>query len=110
MAVAKAAAQWLGIPLYGYLGTPFNNELSYPIGNIMGGSPYGRVGIVPDLQEHQIIPVNAEIMSEAAIGAILQHRVHWLTTQYMSVCDRGNARSGGWLSTCPSERVPRFSR
>jgi len=66
LAVAKAAAQRLGIPLCGYLGTPFNNELSYPIANIMGGSPHARVGIDPDLQEHQMIPVNAEIRSEAA--------------------------------------------
>ncbi len=76
LAVAKAAANGLGIPLYRYLGTPFNNELSYPISNMIGGGPHARVGIAPDMQEHQMIPVNAKTMSEA-VWAVVEawHRV-----------------------------------
>jgi enolase len=76
LAVAKAAAHGLGIPLYRCLGTPFNNELSYPISNIIGGGPHARVGMVPDMQEHQMIPVSAETMSEA-VWAVVEawHRV-----------------------------------
>lgn len=76
LAVAKAAADGLDIPLYRYLGSPFNNELSYPISNIIGGGPHARVGIAPDMQEHQMIPVNAETMSDA-VWAVVEawHRV-----------------------------------
>jgi enolase len=76
LAVAKEAANGLGIPLYRCLGTSFNNKLSYPISNIIGGGPHARVGVDPDMQEHQMIPVKAETMSEA-VWAVVEawHRV-----------------------------------
>jgi enolase len=76
LAVAKAAASGLDIPLYRYLGAPFRCELSYPIANIIGGGPHARLGVVPDMQEHQMIPVNAKTMSEAVWSVVQSwHRV-----------------------------------
>ena len=76
LAVAKAAAEGLDVPLYRYLGTPFSNELSFPISNIIGGGPHARLGVVPDMQEHQMMPVDAKTMSDA-VWAVVEawHRV-----------------------------------
>ena len=70
IAVAKAAASTLGLPLYRYLGGPFQRELSIPIANIIGGGPHARKGKAPDFQEHQVIPINAKNIKEAIIAVV----------------------------------------
>ena len=49
MAVAKAASQTLGIPLYHYLGGIFANMTPYPLGNVIGGGRHAVGGT--DIQE-----------------------------------------------------------
>lgn len=76
LAIAKAAANGLGMPLYRYLGTPFSSELSYPIANMIGGGPHARIGVAPDMQEHQMIFVGAKTMSQAVWSTVKAwHRV-----------------------------------
>jgi len=73
IAVAKAAADTLGLPLYRYLGTPFSSTLSVPLANLLGGGPHARPGVAPDFQEHQLVPMNAKSMKDVIDSCILAY-------------------------------------
>ncbi len=62
LAVAKAAAQYLGVPLYRYLGNPFVKRLPVPMMNILNGGAHASNNI--DIQEFMIMPVGAKSFSE----------------------------------------------
>lgn len=63
MAVAKAAAEEAGLPLYAYLGGPNAHILPTPMMNIINGGEHADNPI--DFQEFMIVPVGAETLSEA---------------------------------------------
>jgi enolase len=63
LATAKAAAAWLGIPLYRYLGGPNARRLPIPMMNIMNGGKHADNNV--DLQEFMVMPVGAPTFSEA---------------------------------------------
>jgi enolase len=63
MAVARAAADFLGIPLYKYLGGPHTTLLPVPMSNIINGGKHSDNKI--DFQEYMIMPVGAESLREA---------------------------------------------
>ena len=63
MAVAKAAASQLGIPLYKYLGGPNAKVLPVPMMNIINGGAHSDAPI--DFQEFMIVPVGAPSFREA---------------------------------------------
>ncbi len=62
MAVAKAAAKYLKLPLWRYLGTPFSTRLPVPTMNILNGGAHDSNNI--DIQEFMIMPVGAKNFSE----------------------------------------------
>jgi len=59
LAVAKAAAAELGLPLYRYIGGVSANTLPVPMMNIINGGSHADNSI--DFQEFMIMPVGAEI-------------------------------------------------
>jgi enolase len=63
MAVAKAAAQALGVPLYRYLGGTNAKTLPVPLMNILNGGKHADNNV--DFQEFMIVPVEAENFAEA---------------------------------------------
>ncbi|MEZ4274568.1 MAG: phosphopyruvate hydratase [Nitrospirales bacterium] len=63
LAVARAAAQELGIPLFRYLGGVSARELPVPMMNIINGGAHADNGL--DLQEFMIMPVGATSFREA---------------------------------------------
>jgi len=63
LAVAKAAANFLEMPLYAYLGGISARELPVPMMNILNGGKHADSGV--DLQEFMIMPVGAETFAEA---------------------------------------------
>lgn len=72
MAVAHAAADYLGVPLYNYLGGFNANTLPVPMMNILNGGDHADNNV--DIQEFMILPVSAESMKEAVrIGAEVFH-------------------------------------
>lgn len=62
MAVAKAAANSLRIPLYAYLGGTNAKELPVPMMNILNGGAHADNNV--DIQEFMIMPVGAKSFSE----------------------------------------------
>jgi len=63
MAVARAAADSLGIPLYRYLGGAHTLQLPVPMANIVNGGRHSDNKI--DFQEFMVMPVGADSMREA---------------------------------------------
>ena len=63
MAVAKAAAASVGLPLYMYLGGVSAQELRVPMMNILNGGQHADNNV--DIQEFMIMPVGAASFSEA---------------------------------------------
>lgn len=62
LAVAKAAAKQLKLPLYRYLGNAFSNRLPVPMMNILNGGAHASNNI--DIQEFMVMPVGARSFSE----------------------------------------------
>ena len=62
MAVAKAAANYVGLPLYQYLGGTNAHELPVPMMNILNGGSHADNNV--DIQEFMIMPVGAPNFSE----------------------------------------------
>jgi enolase len=62
LAAAKAAAAFLGTPLYRYLGGTYAHVLPVPMMNIMNGGKHATNST--DFQEFMVMPVRAESFSE----------------------------------------------
>ena len=74
LAVAKAAAAELGLPLYRYVGGVSANTLPVPMMNIINGGSHADNSI--DFQEFMIMPVGAESFSQAIrMGAEVFHHL-----------------------------------
>ena len=82
LAVARAAAESVGLPLYRYIGGVSTNTLPVPMMNILNGGKHTEWQST-DLQEFMVMPVGAGSMHEAVrmsveiyhnLGKILQGR------------------------------------
>jgi enolase len=62
LAVAKAAAEASGLPLYRYLGGPLANRLPVPLMNIINGGAHADNNV--DFQEFMVVPVGAPSFRE----------------------------------------------
>jgi enolase len=62
LAVARAAAQDCGLPLYRYLGGPMARVLPVPMMNILNGGAHASNNV--DAQEFMIVPIGAETFPE----------------------------------------------
>jgi enolase len=62
MAVARAAAMEVGLPLYRYLGGPMARTLPVPMMNILNGGAHATNTV--DFQEYMVIPVGADSFAE----------------------------------------------
>jgi len=72
MAVARAAAESAGLPLYRYVGGPNAHVLPVPMMNILNGGAHADSGV--DVQEFMIAPIGAETFTEALqMGAEVYH-------------------------------------
>jgi len=63
LAVAKAAANFLQLPLYRYIGGVHAHVLPVPMMNILNGGKHAMDG--PDLQEFMVMPVGAPTFADA---------------------------------------------
>jgi enolase len=72
MATARAAAAYLEVPLYRYLGGPNARTLPVPLMNIINGGAHADNNV--DFQEFMVVPVGAPNFSEALrTGAEIFH-------------------------------------
>ena len=72
LAVARAAAQDCGLPLYRYLGGPMARVLPVPMMNILNGGAHASNNV--DAQEFMVVPIGAETFPEGLrIGVEVFH-------------------------------------
>ena len=72
LAVAKAAAVSVNLPLYQYIGGVNSKELPVPMMNILNGGEHADNNV--DIQEFMVMPVGAESFAEALqMGAEVFH-------------------------------------
>jgi len=80
MAVARAAASFLDLPLYRYLGGFSSRVLPVPMMNILNGGEHADNNV--DIQEFMILPVGAESFREALrTGAEIYHHLKKVLTE-----------------------------
>ena len=134
LALAKAAAAQLGLPLYRYVGGTAARTLPVPMMNVINGGVHADNPI--DLQEFMIMPVGAPTFAEALrMGAEIFHalkkgaqgrrpqhqrrrrgrlraqsaerrRSAWLSCQIGRGCRLRAGRAGGVRAGSGGERVP----
>ena len=63
MAVARAAAEYVGLPLYQYIGGIRARELPVPMMNVINGGAHAQNSL--DVQEFMIVPVGADCFKES---------------------------------------------
>ncbi len=74
MAVARAAADAVGLPLFAYLGGVFAHKMPVPMMNIINGGEHADNSI--DFQEFMIMPIGANNIKEAIqMGAEVFHQL-----------------------------------
>ena len=98
MAVARAAAEESGLPLYRYFGGMGATQLPVPMMNVINGGAHANNGL--DLQEFMIIPVGAPSFREALrYGAEVFHALKKI------INDRGMSTAvgdeGGFTPSVP---------
>ncbi len=72
MAVARAAADDFGMPLYRYLGGPMARTLPVPMMNILNGGAHATNTV--DFQEYMVVPVGADTFADGLrMGAEVFH-------------------------------------
>jgi enolase len=72
LAVARAAAEDVGLPLYRYLGGPMAHILPVPMMNILNGGAHASNNV--DAQEFMIVPIGADTFPEGLrIGVEVFH-------------------------------------
>ena len=88
LAVATAAAESIGLPLYQYIGGVGARTLPVPMMNVLNGGKHADNNV--DIQEFMIVPVGAEYLTEAVrFGAEVFHALKKILT------GRGYATSVG---------------
>ena len=74
LAVARAAANHLGLPLYRYIGGANAKELPLPMMNVLNGGSHADNNV--DIQEFMILPTGAKTFADAMrIGAEVFHNL-----------------------------------
>jgi enolase len=74
MAVSRAAAESINVPLYSYLGGVFAHKMPVPMMNIINGGEHADNSI--DFQEFMIMPIGATSMKQAIqMGAEVFHQL-----------------------------------
>ncbi len=102
LAVAKAAAEESGLPLYRYLGGAGQMQLPVPMMNIINGGAHANNSI--DMQEFMIIPVGAQSFREALrYGAEVFHALKKILDEQGHVTTVGD--EGGFAPNLESNEA-----
>jgi enolase len=102
MAVAKAAADECGLPLYRYFGGAGSMQMPVPMMNIINGGAHANNSL--DMQEFMIVPVGAQSFRDALrCGAEVFHALKALLQQRGMPTTVGD--EGGFAPNLPSHEA-----
>ena len=101
MAVAKASAKALGLPLYQYLGGIRTDSMPVPMMNILNGGRHSKNSL--DFQEFMILPVGAENFKESIrMGPEVYHKLKLILNKDQMVSAVGD--EGGFAPDLKNAR------
>ena len=101
MAVARAAANELGLPLFQYIGGVNAKQLPVPMMNILNGGEHADNNV--DVQEYMILPVGAPCFKEGLrMGAEVFHALKKVLGEKGLACGVGD--EGGFAPNLGSNR------
>ncbi|WP_045221052.1 phosphopyruvate hydratase [Desulfonatronum thioautotrophicum] len=101
MATARAAANYLGLPLFQYLGGVNGKILPVPMMNIMNGGAHAPNNL--DIQEFMVLPLGAPSFSEALrMGAETFHALKAILTKDKHITSVGD--EGGFAPNLKSHK------
>ena len=101
MAVARAAANELGLPLFQYIGGVNAKQLPVPMMNILNGGEHADNSV--DVQEFMILPVGAPTFKEGLrMGAEVFHSLKKVLSERGLACGVGD--EGGFAPNLGSNR------
>jgi enolase len=102
LAVAKAAAETAGLPLYAYLGGPGATLLPVPLLNVLNGGAHANNSV--DVQEFMLVPMGFDTFSEALrAGVEVYHRLKKLIDEEGLTTAVGD--EGGFAPDLPNNRA-----
>jgi enolase len=102
LAVARAAADSSGLPLFRYVGGPNAHTLPVPMMNILNGGSHADSDV--DIQEFMIAPIGAESFREALRwGAEVYHQLKSVLKK--EGLSTGLGDEGGFAPNLPSNRA-----
>lgn len=102
MAVARAAAEEVGLPLFQYIGGVNAKQLPVPMMNIINGGEHADNNV--DVQEFMILPVGAKSFKEALrMGAEVFHSLKKVLADNGLACGVGD--EGGFAPNLNSNRA-----
>jgi enolase len=102
LAVARAGAAEVGMPLYRYLGGPLANVLPVPMMNILNGGAHSSNNV--DAQEFMVVPVGAEDFTEGLrMGVEVFHSLKKVLTKEGLSTAVGD--EGGFAPMLPSNEA-----
>ncbi len=102
LAVARAAANYLALPLYQYIGGVNARELPVPMMNILNGGKHADNNV--DIQEFMIVPVGTDCVTEAIrMGVEVYHSLKKVLTQKGLATAVGD--EGGFAPNLPSNEA-----
>jgi enolase len=102
LAVARAAAEETGLPLYRYLGGPMARVLPVPMMNILNGGAHASNNV--DAQEFMIVPIGADAFGEALrMGVEVFHALKKVLSKKGLSTAVGD--EGGFAPTLPSNEA-----
>ncbi|MCX5775452.1 MAG: phosphopyruvate hydratase, partial [Firmicutes bacterium] len=103
LAVARAAADYFGLPLYRYIGGVNAKKLPVPMMNVLNGGSHADSSV--DFQEYMIIPVGASSFKEAVrMGAEVFHNLKKVLKGRGAVTAVGD--EGGFAPSLASNEEP----
>ncbi len=102
LAVASAAAESAGLPLYRYLGGPNAHVLPVPMMNILNGGSHADSDV--DIQEFMVVPLGAATFSEGLRwGVEIYHNLKAVLQEKGLATGLGD--EGGFAPNLPSNRA-----
>jgi enolase len=96
LAVARAAAHSLDIPLYAYLGGAFVNRLPRPFGNVLGGGAHAVGGT--DIQEYMAVALGPTVIDSVFANAFVHKEVKSMLKTRFPGQALGKGDEGAWTA------------
>jgi enolase len=101
LAVAKAAANSFGLPLYRYVGGAFAHRLPYPMGNVIGGGRHAIGGTT--IQEFLAVAQGPTVAASVFANARVHRVVRDILRERQPSGPLGRGDEGAWVAAIGDE-------